>query len=148
MTQTNYTPEIADTTCSKMSEGFSLRAVCREPGLPSEGTVRGRAVRNVDAFGERYRAARLLLLDYWADEIVNIADNAEFDPSDRQIRIAVRQWIMSEVSCHYNDKLQIGGDPENAFRVMHEQVPLKDLSAEQLAALERSAQVMIVVKAE
>ena len=87
-------------------------------------------------------------MDYWADEIVDIADNAELDPRDRQIRTAVRQWIMSKVSRHYNDKLQIGADPENPFRVIHEQVPLKDLSVKQLAALERFAQVMIVAKAE
>ena len=30
MTQTNYTREIADTICSRMTEGFSLRAICRE----------------------------------------------------------------------------------------------------------------------
>jgi hypothetical protein len=30
---------------------------------------------------------------------------------------------------------------------MHEQVPLKDLSVEQLAALERFAQVMLAAKA-
>jgi len=55
---------------------------------------------------------------------------------------------MSKVSRHYNDKLQIGGDPENPFRVMHEQVPLKDRSVEQLAALERFARVMIGTTAE
>ena len=39
MTQTNYTREIADAICSRMSEGESLRAICRDPGMPSEGTV-------------------------------------------------------------------------------------------------------------
>jgi hypothetical protein len=58
MTQTNYTQEIADTICSRMSEGESLRAICRDVGMPSEGAVRGWAVRNVDGFGDRYRAAR------------------------------------------------------------------------------------------
>jgi len=66
MTQTNYTREIADTICSRMSESESLRAICRDPGMPSEGTVRGWAVRDVDGFDQRYRAARQMLLEFWA----------------------------------------------------------------------------------
>ena len=101
MTLTNYTRELADAICDRTADGFSLRAICREPGMPSEGTVSGWAVRNVDDFGKRYRAARLLLMEYWADEIVDIADDSQLDPRDRQIRTAVRQWIMSKVSRHY-----------------------------------------------
>jgi len=69
MTQTNYTRDIADTSCSRMGDGESLRAICRGPGMPSEGTVRGWAVRDFDGFSERYRAARSLLMDYWADQM-------------------------------------------------------------------------------
>ena len=58
-------------------------------------------MRDVDGFGERYRAARLLLMDYWADQIVDIADDGDLDPRDRQIRTGVRQWIMSKVSRGY-----------------------------------------------
>ena len=38
----------------------------------------------------RYRAARQMLLDYWADQIVEIADDGELDPRDRQIRTRTR----------------------------------------------------------
>src|SRR6185437_1195578 len=95
MTKSAYFREI----CDRMSNGESLRSICRDPDMPiSEGGVRGWAVRSVDGFGDRYRAARLLLMDYWADEIVDIADDSELDPRDRQIRTSVRQWIMSKVS--------------------------------------------------
>ena len=80
MTRTKYTREIANSICTRMSEGESLRAICRDPGMPSEGAVRGWAVRDVDAFAERYRMARLLLMDFWADEIVDIAYDGELDP--------------------------------------------------------------------
>ena len=63
-----------------MAEGESLRAICRDVDTPSEGAVRGWAVRDVDGFGDRYRAARLLLMDYWADQIVDIADDGDLDP--------------------------------------------------------------------
>src|ERR1700720_1567680 len=144
MTQTNYTRDLADIICDRMTEGESLRAICRDVRMPSEGGVRGWAVRNVDGFGDRYRAARLLLMDYWADELIDIADDEESDPRSRQIRTGVRQWIMSKVSRHYADKVQIGGDPDNPLQVMHRQVLLSDLTDLQLNALENFTTSLLV----
>jgi hypothetical protein len=120
-----------------MSEGESLRAIWRDRGMPSEGTVRGWAVRDVDDFGNRYRAARQLLFEYWADRIVDIADDEEADPRSRQIRTGVRQWLMSKLAPRrYGDKVQIGGDPESPLQVMHSQVSLSELTDAQLEALQ------------
>jgi hypothetical protein len=80
--------------------------------MPSEGTVRGWAVRDHDGFGERYRAARSLLLEAWADQFVDIADEADLDPRDRQIRVHTRQWLMSKLAPRrYGDRLLHSGDP-------------------------------------
>ena len=147
MTLSNYTREIADTICSRMSEGESLRAICRDPGMPSEGTVRGWAVRDVDGFSERYRAARSLLMDYWADQILEIADDSELDPRDRQIRTGVRQWIMSKVAPRrYGERLLHASDPENPIRVMHHQVSLAELTDTQIEALDKFTQSLIEAK--
>ena len=54
--------------------------------MPSEASVRGWALRDHDGFDARYRQARLLQLDAWADEIVDIADDANRDPRDRRLR--------------------------------------------------------------
>jgi hypothetical protein len=145
MTLTNYTREISDTICARMSEGKSLRAISQDPGMPSEGTVRGWAVRDVDGFGERYRAARQMLMEYWADQIVDIADDGELDPRDRQIRTAVRQWLMSKLAPRRcGDKVQIGGDPENPLQVMHHQVSLSELTDAQLDALDKFTQSLLI----
>jgi len=143
MTQTNYTPGLADTICDRMTEGESLRAICRDVGMPSEGAVRGWAVRDVDGFGDRYRAARLLLMDFWADQIVDIADDGTLDPRDRQIRTSVRQWIMSKISCCYGERLVHSGDPESPMRVVHQQLLLADLIGEQLEALDRLTALIV-----
>ena len=144
MTQTNYTRQIADTICTRMSEGESLRAICRDPGMPSEGTVRGWAVRDVEGFAERYRAARQMLLEYWSDEIVAIADDGELDPRDRQIRTGVRQWLMSKLAPRrYGDKLQLAGDPESPLQIMHREVSVENLSDEALDALQRFTQALM-----
>ena len=145
MTQTNYTREISDTICTRMSEGESLRAICKDPEMPSEGAVRGWAVRDVDGFGDRYRAARQMLLEYWSDEIISIADGEESDPRSRQIRTGVRQWLMSKLAPRrYGDKVQIGGDPESPLQVMHREVSLENLSNAQLDALEIFTQSLLV----
>jgi len=147
MTQTNYTRDLADTICGRMTEGESLRAICRDPGMPSEGAVRGWAVRDVDGFGERYRAARLLLLEAWADQIVDIADEADLDPRDRQIRVHTRQWLMSKLAPRrYGDRLLHSGDPENPLRVMHQQVSLENLTDDQLEALDNFTQSLVEAK--
>jgi hypothetical protein len=113
--------------------------------MPNEGTVRGWAVRDVDGFGERYRAARQMLLEYWADQIVDIADDEGSDPRSRQIRTGVRQWLMSKLAPpRYGDKVQIGGDPESPVQIMHREVSLSDLSDTQLDALQRFAQSLLI----
>ena len=143
MTQTNYTRYLADIVCDRMTEGESLRAICRDVGMPSEGAVRGWAVRDVDGFGDRYRAARLLLMDFWADQIVDIADDGELDPRDRQIRTGVRQWIMSKVSRSYGERLVHSGDPESPVRIVHQHLALTDLNEEQLEALDRFTSLIV-----
>jgi hypothetical protein len=113
--------------------------------MPSEGTIRGWSVRDVDGFGERYRAARQLLLEYWSDEIVSIADDEESDPRSRQIRTGVRQWLMSKLAPRrYGEKVQIGGDPENPLQIMHREVSLSDLSEAQLDALQNFTHSLLI----
>ncbi len=113
--------------------------------MPSEGAVRGWAVRDVDDFGNRYRAARQLLLEYWADQILDIADDEESDPRSRQIRTGVRQWLMSKLAPRrYGDKVQIGGDPDSPLQVMHRQVSLSELTDAQLNALETFTTSLLV----
>ena len=113
--------------------------------MPSDGTVRGWVVRDVDGFCQRYRDARQLLLEYWSDEIVSIADDGELDPRDRQIRTGVRQWLMSKLAPRrYGDKVQIAGDPESPLQVMHHQVSLSELTDAQLDALDNFTQSLLI----
>jgi hypothetical protein len=130
-----------------MAEGESLRAICRGAGMPSEGTVRGWALRDVDGFAARYRQARDLLVEFWSNEIIDLADQTDLDPRDRQIRIDTRKWLMSKLAPRrYGERLLMAGDAENPVRVMHQQVLLADLSPDQLDALERFTTALIVAK--
>ena len=139
-----YTPALADTICRRISEGESLRAICRDVGMPSEGTVSGWAREDREGFGSRYRLDRELQLDHWADVIIDIADEGDRDPRDRQVRIEARKWIMSKLAPRrYEDRLLVAGEAEIPIRVLHEQVSLDRLSFEQLDALENLAKAMV-----
>jgi len=128
----------------RFSEGESLRAVCRDAGMPSVGTVRGWAREDREGFAEHYRQARLLQLDYWADEIIDIADQANLDPRDGQVRIDTRKWSMSKLAPRrFGDRLLHAVDPEAPIR--HE-VDLGRLSIAELDALEQFASALIEAK--
>ena len=147
MTHTIYTRDPADTICRRMSEGESVRSICRDSGMPSEGAVRAWAREDRDGFAARYRHARDLLLEYWSDQIVDLADQGDLDPRDRQVRIDVRKWLMSKLAPkRYGDRLLHAGDPENPMRVLHEQVSLDALSPEQVDALEQFTKSILEAK--
>ena len=144
MTLTNYCRDLADTICQRMTDGESLRSVCQTEGYPSEGTVRGWAARDVDGFGARYRHARDQLLEYWSDEIVDLADRDDLDPRDRQVRIDTRKWLMSKLAPRrYGERLLHASDPENPIQVLHQQVSFDALTPAQLEVLEAFAQSVI-----
>ena len=150
MTDGFYTPALADTICTRISEGESLRAICRDPGMPTEGVIRAWARDNRDGFGARYRLARELQLEFWADQIVEIADEGDRDPRDRQVRIDTRKWLMSKLAARrYGDRLLVAGEAENPIRVLHEQVSLDRLTLhEQLDALQNLAKTMLQKRCE
>jgi hypothetical protein len=144
MTESIYTAALADAICKRISEGESLRAICRDPGMPTEGAVRAWARDNRDGFGPRYRLARELQRDHWADVIVDIADESDRDPRDLQFRNDTRKWKKSKLAPRrYGDRLLVAGEAENPIRVLHEQVSLDRLTPEQLGALEDFATAML-----
>jgi len=149
MNDTLYTREIADEICRRIAEGESLRSICRDAGSPSEGTVRGWAREDRDGFAAKYRIARELQLDYWADEIVDVADQGDRDPRDRQVRIDTRKWLMSKLGPRrYGDRLLVAGEAASPLRVLHEQVAVETLSPAQLEAIAALASAMLAKRGE
>ena len=137
MTDCYYTRELADEICRRISEGESLRAICRDPGFPSEGSVRAWSRVDRDGFAVRFRIARDLQLEAWSDLIVDLADRQDLDPRDRAIRIDTRKWLMSKLAPkRYGERLLHASDPENPIQVLHQQISLDGLMPEQLQALE------------
>jgi transposase-like protein len=77
--RTLYTPELAERILDELSGGRTLREVCRDPGMPTEGTVRWWVIENREDFAGRYAIARQAGDEAIADEILDIVDNRRHD---------------------------------------------------------------------
>ena len=107
---TDYTKDMADKICEKISGGLSLRAICAEPGMPARGTVYRWLIENAD-FQDQYTRAREKQADYFAEEIIEIADSAEAESaavSKAKLQIDARKWAASKIAPKkYGEKQEI-----------------------------------------
>lgn len=140
-----YSPEIADRICELMVEGQSLRQICRLSEMSSKAQVFV-WLRQHEEFHQKYEIARLMLAEYWASEIIEIADDAsgDFIINERgervvdhgninraRLKIDARKWLMSKLNPQrYGDRVTadvtVRGD-------------MKDLSTQELLAIAGSA---------
>lgn len=113
-------PEI----CERLAEGESLRAICRDPHMPSIGGFLGWCAEDA-AIAEQYARAKALGLEVLAEEIVDIADTPqegttitskewgeEHKTGDmiehRKLRVDARKWVLSKlVPKKYGDRQAI-----------------------------------------
>jgi hypothetical protein len=126
-----FTQEIADTICAQLSDGKSLRSVCRQPEMPALSTV-FKWLRVFPSFAEQYARAKDEGADAMAEDIMDISDEeprmtinkagAEVVDSGyetfRKTRIDVRKWAASKLKPKkYGDKLELAGDKDRPLVV-------------------------------
>jgi hypothetical protein len=108
-----YGQDTIETICEMLADGKSLRAICREEGMPSTSTVCKWLAKNPD-FAEQYTRARELQADALFDDILDIADKgliALDAAEDRRIQIDARKWMAGKLKGKYSDKVKhVGGD--------------------------------------
>jgi hypothetical protein len=124
-----FQQNIADVICDRLANGESLRAICRDEGMPSEATVRAWALDDVCGFAAQYARARELGYDRLAEEILEIADTPKPGKSrvqkadgqveereadmieHRRLQVDSRKWMLSKMlPKRYGDKLELNGD--------------------------------------
>ena len=106
-----YSPELAGRVCELMIEGVSLRKICEMSGMPSRRSIFCWLQSNGE-FREKYEIARLMQVEYWAHEIIEIADDTsgDFVINERgeravdheninraRLRVDARKWLMSKL---------------------------------------------------
>lgn len=120
-----YSQEIADAICKRLSEGESLRAICRDDGMPTEATVRNWALIDYQGFFAQYARAREIGYAVMAEELLELSDKPNIgtkevskatgleittgDNVDRtRLQIDTRKWLLSKMLPKiYGDKQQI-----------------------------------------
>ena len=148
---TIYSDKLAATICMRLAEGESLRKICADDAMPGKSTVLGWLLDGEhDGFLDQYTHAREAQADYFADEILEIADDSSGDTFTTQdgkeivnhdhitrsrLRVDTRKWLMARIAPKvYGDRLQHTGDGGGPIKVRPD---LSNLTEEDLNALER-----------
>ena len=101
---TDYTDLISTEICGQISEGNSLRSICKSNKMPSCSTV-FLWLRHHPEFSEQYARAREEQADAIADECLDIAAN-EPDVQRARLKIDARKWFASKMKPRkYGDKI-------------------------------------------
>lgn len=123
----DYTQELANTICSRLAEGMSLRTVCNAEEMPDKSTV-FRWLETNKEFRDQYARAKEESADALVEEILDIADDGSNDWMEvhkgeqvswiengealgrSRLRVDARKWVASKLKAKkYGDKLGIGG---------------------------------------
>lgn len=108
----SYTPEIGSILCERIATGESLRAVCREEGMPSYTSVM-RWARDNDEFREHYIRAREDQAHSDADEITDVRNMVLaglLDPGAAKVVIDAMKWSAGKRAPKvYGDRIAIDG---------------------------------------
>ena len=102
-----FSEELASRICGRLSAGETLRAICRDDGMPDHSTVLSWVASNED-FSNQYARARETGYALMADELTEIADDKSGDPARDRLRVDTRKWLLSKALPKiYGDKQQI-----------------------------------------
>lgn len=105
-----YTVELADEICERIATGESLRAICRDIGMPSRVTVL-RWLNSDDVFVAKCARARELGADALEEDMAEIENDTlsgKLDPAAARVVIASKQWRAAKhAPKKYGDKQTI-----------------------------------------
>ena len=102
----NYTDEIADEICERMSEGESLLRICKDAHMPARRTVNGWLMDDsFPIFSHNYGIAQAKREEVLFEEIVEIPD--EFEGIEEvsaavvaaaKLRTDARKWVLARMN--------------------------------------------------
>lgn len=130
----DFTPEIANEICERLSKGEPLSVICTDDHMPSFQTVYNWEKARPE-FLEASARARHIGTHFLAYDSLRIADDPTLDPQDKRIRIDTRLRLIGKWNKRdYGDKIaHVGGDEDDA--PIKTKMDLSGLSVEQLTAL-------------
>ncbi len=159
-----YTEELADAICERISSGESLRRILKDEGMPSIATVM-RWLLNIPEFDNKYARARQLQAEVWADEMIDIADDATNDYMEKKnrdgdavgyelngeniqrskMRLEQRRWYAEKLRPKvYGPKIAVGGAVDLPPIQTTKTLDISGLSIEELDVLAAALQKSLI----
>lgn len=110
---TDFTPELGDLICDRISEGTSLRKICLDDDMPNRRTV-FRWLRTHADFCHQYDQAVEERAEHLVEEMLEIADSGEPEMAQvNRLRVDTRKWAASKFKPKkYGDRQVIAGDED------------------------------------
>ena len=123
---TQYSFRLSEVICERMTQGQTTAEITRDPAMPTWSAL-ARWRREHEDFNRRYLIARQSCCELWADEIIEISDDATNDYVTRvdakgrartvfdrehyersRLRADNRKWVVSKLMRHvYGDKSEV-----------------------------------------
>src|SRR5690242_17802831 len=89
---------LMNTICEEIAKGQSLRAICEPEGMPAPSTVVS-WLHQDPVLAEQYAHARDRQADFYADEIIEIADTATNENYNvARLKVDARKWKASKLA--------------------------------------------------
>ena len=102
--------ELEERICEILARGHSMSEICRRKDIPAESTVY-KWLAEGGAFSERYAHAREQQADFYADEIIEIADNCPPETGEvakAKLKIDARKWKATRLAPKkYSEKTEL-----------------------------------------
>jgi hypothetical protein len=131
------TTEICAEICRRISEGETMQAILKEPGMPAWTTVHEWRQTD-DSFAKALARAREQQAEVWAEEVKELTD-AELPTHEAigraRLRMQSRQWLAGKYNPQFADKPTQVGVQVGVHVVLPE--------AERLKLLERHERAML-----
>ena len=105
------TPELCSEICRRISEGETMQAILKDPGMPAWTTVHDWKQAD-ESFRQALTRAREQQAEVWAEEIMSISDDdlPTHEAIGRaRLRMQSRQWLAGKYNPQFADKpTQVG----------------------------------------
>lgn len=115
---TLLTRDVMEEMCVLIAQGASVHRLTAQPGFPSRETFFSHC-REDPWYAKRYNEALQLRGEHFADQIVDMADQALEAPTAEKVAalklmVNTRQWVVSRLlPKKYGDKVIVQGDADN-----------------------------------
>lgn len=130
---TDYSESLVDKICEQIASGRSLRSISEDEGMPNEKTIY-KWILKYPEFNQKYTTAREAQADFYAEQIIEIADNSTDDIemietehglradikhsaiNRARLQIDTRKWLAGKLRPKkYGDKLNVDADVKHQF---------------------------------